>query len=382
MKRLRAAVVGAGHVGRFHAQKLAGLDGVELVAVVDPVEARRNAVAAECHTQPLADHRSLADRIDAAVIATPTQLHHSIALELLQRGVHLFVEKPLCATAAEADELVRAAARRKVVLRVGHVERFNPALDPVRAELSDPKYIEAVRAAPFSFRSTDIGVVLDLMIHDIDLVLSMVRSRVRKVDALGLSVLGAHEDVANARLEFQCGCVAVLSASRVSYEAVRRMHVWTPRAFAAVDFAARTGTLVRPDPALVRRRLDLASLAAQGAEQRAQRLAALLPRQQTQCDPVDALRLELGEFVQSIRKSQAPSGGDRAALGCSGEEARDAVAVAERILAKITAHAWDDQPDGLVGPLAIPRPSVLPARAASARWSWQTARGRTRREAG
>ena len=378
MKTLRAAVVGAGHLGRFHAQKLARLEGVELVAVVDPVEARRNVVAAECHAQPLADHRPLVDRIDAAVIATPTQFHHSVALELLDRGIHLFVEKPLCATAAEADELVRAAQRRGVVLQVGHIERFNPALDPIRAELSDPKYIEAVRAAPFSFRSTDIGVVLDLMIHDIDLVLSIVRSRVRKVDALGLSVLGAHEDVANARLEFQCGCVAVLSASRVSCEAVRRMQIWTPRAFAAVDFAARTSTLVRPDSALVDRRLDLASLAAQDPEQRAQRLEALLPRQQRQCEPVDALLLELSDFVESIRNrgTAAPGCVGTAALGCSGEQGRDAVALAERILAKIAAHAWDDQPDGLVGPLAIPRPSVLPAP------HWQMAGGRTRREAG
>ena len=370
MKDLRTAVVGAGHLGRFHAQKLARLDGVELVAVVDPVEARRNAVAAECHTQPLADHRPLADRIDAAGIAAPTQFHHSVALDLLDWGVHLFVEKPLSATAAQADELVAAAKRRGVVLQVGHVERFNPALKPVRAELVDAKYIEAVRAAPFSFRSTDIGVVLDPMIHDIDLVLSLVRSRVRKVDALGLSVLGAHEDVANARLEFQCGCVATLSASRVSYEAVRRMSVWTPRAFAAVDFAARTSTLVRPDAALVDRRFDLASLATPEPQQRAQQLAALLPRQQTQSEPVDALLLELTEFVQNIRSRAT------AVLGCSGEEGRDAIAVAERILAKIAGHAWDDQPDGLVGPLAIPRPSVLPSP------HWQMAHGRTRREAG
>jgi len=167
---------------------------------------------------------------------------------------------------------------------------------------------------------------------------------------------------------------------------VRRMHVWTPRAFAAVDFASRTSTLVRPDAALVDRRLDLASLAAQDPEQRAQRLEALLPRQQRQCEPVDALLLELNDFVESIRGrgtaapgcvgTAAPGCVGTAALGCSGEQGRDAVALAERILAKIAAHAWDDQPDGLVGPLAIPRPSVLPAP------HWQMAGGRTRREAG
>ena len=250
--------------------------------------------------RPLADHRSLAGQIDAAVIAAPTRLHHAIALDLLDRGVHLLVEKPLAATAAEADDLVKAARRRGLVLQVGHVERFNPALGPL-PDLADPKYMEALRAGPFTFRSTDIGVVLDLMIHDIDLVLSLVPSRVRKIEALGLSVLGGHEDVANARLEFECGCVAVLSASRVSYHSVRRMHVWTPRAFAAVDFAARTSTLVRPDGTLLDRRFDLDCFAPEGAEQKERLLQALLPCEERHFEPVDALLLEISDFLESIR---------------------------------------------------------------------------------
>ena len=372
MNRIRAAVVGVGHLGRFHAEKLARSEAVRLVGVVDPVEARRLHVAAECQTQPFPDHRSLAGQIDAAVIAAPTRLHHPIALELLERGIHLLVEKPLAATAAEADDLVKAARRRKLVLRVGHVERFNPALETLRADLADPKYIEALRAGPFSFRSTDIGVVLDLMIHDLDLVLSLVHSRVRKIDALGLSVLGGHEDVANARLEFDSGCVAVLSASRVSCQAVRRMHVWTLRAFAAVDFAARSSTLVRPDSTLLDRRFDLDCFAPEDAKQKERLLEALLPREERHSEPVDALLLELNDFLDSVRQCSAAAPGC-ASPACSGEQGRDAVALAERILAKIAAHAWDDQPDGLVGPLATARPSVLPSP------RWQLDRGRSRR---
>ena len=216
--------------------------------------ASRNRLAAECNTQPLADHRSLVGRIDAAVIAAPTSLHHGLALELLDAGTHLLVEKPICASLVDADDLVAAARRHSLVLQVGHVERFNPAFTHAVPHVRNPKYIEATRTAGFTFRSIDVGVVLDLMIHDIDLVLSLVRSRVRRVEALGISVLGGHEDVANARLEFECGCVAALSASRVSHDQVRRMQVWSPRAFAGMDFSTRTTTLVRPSEALLRRR--------------------------------------------------------------------------------------------------------------------------------
>ena len=186
------------------------------------------------------------------MIAAPTVLHHRLAVDLLEAGTHLLVEKPICTTVAEADELVELARRRQLVLQVGHVERFNPALAAAAPHARNPKFIEAVRASGFTFRSMDVGVVLDLMIHDIDLVLSLVRSPLRSVDALGVSILGGHEDVAHARLEFQSGCVANLSASRVSYEPARKMQIWAPRAYANIDFGTRTTTLVRPSEALLR----------------------------------------------------------------------------------------------------------------------------------
>ena len=344
MRRLRVAVVGAGRLGGFHAQKLAACEQVELLAVVDPIPAARNRVAAECNTQALADCDPLLGRLDAAVIAAPTRWHHRLSLDLLRRGIHLLVEKPLCATLAEAEELVDVARRRGVVLQVGHVERFNPAYGAAVAHTANPRYVEAVRASGFTFRSTDVGVVLDLMIHDLDLILALVRSRVRRVDALGLSVMGGHEDVANARLEFENGCVATLSASRVSYQAVRRMHVWSRDAFAAIDFASRTTTLVRPSNTLLDRQLDVDRLSPAEAEHYRQHLfEELLPRTQQEFEAVDALALEQADFVDSIQTLRRPR--------VPGEAGRDAIALAEQILARIHTHAWDESADGLVGPL-------------------------------
>ena len=304
MNKLRMAVIGAGRLGGFHAQKLADRDDVELVAVVDPLPANRERVAAAMpYRRPVADYAGLfgstrrrGDRL-AHGLASPASPG-----SFSKRAFTLLVEKPLCATPAEADELVATARRRNVVLQVGHVERFNPAFHAAAAQLRDPKYIEAVRTSGFTFRSTDVGVVLDLMIHDIDLVLSMVGSPLRKVDALGFSVLGGHEDVANARLEFECGCVATLSASRVSYEAMRRMQVWSAEGFAAVDFAARTATLVRPSETLRRRQFHVDGLTPEGVEHYRQHFAEEhLPQERLTFDAVDALALELDDFIDSIR---------------------------------------------------------------------------------
>ncbi|HUT12209.1 MAG TPA: Gfo/Idh/MocA family oxidoreductase [Thermoguttaceae bacterium] len=352
--KLRLAVVGAGRLGGFHARKIADRDDAELTAVVDPSPESRNRVAAECRTQALPDCGPLPGRIDAAVIAAPTRLHHRLALDLLKSGIHLLVEKPICSTRAEADELVETARRHRLVLQVGHVERFNPAFAAATAQVENPKYIEAVRAGPFTFRSTDVGVVLDLMIHDIDLVLSMVRSRVRKVDALGLSVLGGHEDVANARLQFENGCVATLSASRVSYEPVRRMHVWSLRSFAGIDFATRAVNVVRPSETLLRRQFDVDALSPEQVEHYLGHLSEEhLPCQRVEFEAVDALALQLQDFFEAIRTARRPR--------VTGEAGRDALAVAEQILARIHTHAWDDLSEGPVGPLAVGRPRVIPA---------------------
>jgi len=354
VNRLRVAVIGAGRLGGFHAQKLAAMEDVELVAVADPAETARRRVAQQCHTRAVADHRELYGQVDGVVIAAPTKFHHRLGLAFLHRGIHVLMEKPLATTAIEARELVEAARHREVVLQVGHVERFNPALALAATHVHDPKYIEATRASGFTFRGTDVGVVLDLMIHDIDLVLSMVRSPVRRVDALGLSVMGGHEDTANARIEFESGCVATLGASRVSPWPVRQMNIWSRRGFAHVDFGARTATLIHPSEKLLRRQLDVDSLPVEEVEHLKEHLFdEHLFREDHEADAVDALNLELRDFVSAIGTPHAPRVG-----GVAGWEA---IAVAEQILDRINHHAWDNAPQGPVGPRVTPPLPVVPA---------------------
>jgi predicted dehydrogenase len=326
MNKLRMAVVGAGRLGGFHAQKLAARDDVDLLAIVDPIPSARDRVAAQCHTEALADYAGLLDRLDGAVIASPTSLHHRIARDFLAAGVPLLVEKPICTSSAEADELVSLARKKNIVLQVGHVERFNPAFHAVASNVRGVKFIDAVRASGYTFRSTDVGVVLDLMIHDIDLVLSIAGSPVRRVEAIGATVVGGHEDIANARIEFENGCVANLSASRVSYEAVRRMHVWSAEGFAAIDFATRTATTVRPSETLLQRQFHVDALTPEQLDyQRTHFADEHLPRSQATYDAVDALAMEDGDFVESIRDSREPR--------VNGQAGRDALAVAEQVLA-------------------------------------------------
>lgn len=371
MTRLRMAVIGTGHLGRVHARVLASLDSVELVGVVDPNAAACDMVAADLKTRSLRHYRPLLGEIDAAVIATPTQLHRDVATELLSQGVHVLVEKPLASTAAQADELVELAARFGCVLQVGHVERFNPALTAALPYLGEPKYIEAVRAGVFAFRSLDIGVVMDLMIHDIDLVLSLVRSPAVRVEALGISVFGDREDVANARLTFENGCVATLSASRASYAALRKMHVWSPRAFVSLDLGARQASLVRPSETLLRRQFDAASLPPEAVGEVKERLFEdLLPLETLQVEPCDQITAELMDFIDSVQHAREPR--------VSGAQGRDAIVVAEAVLAAIETHAWDGTADGRHGPFATPLPRVIPAP----HWNLAPQRDAARKEAG
>jgi predicted dehydrogenase len=372
LKPVNVAVVGVGHLGRIHARILAGLPQFSLAGLVDPVAENLDRAVADFRAPGFRHPRELAGAIDAAVIAAPTRFHHQVASELLCQGVHLLVEKPLAATYKEACELVDLARRHGAVLQVGHVERFNPAFAAAQPHIGAPKYVSAVRRSGFSFRSTDIGVVLDLMIHDIDLVLSLVRSPLRQVEALGLALFGRHEDVANARLAFENGCVVELSASRASRAPMRTMDVWSHRAFASLDFTARTAAVIRPSNAILRRELDVERLSAADRDAlRDKLLAEHLPVDQLSAEPRDAITAELEDFAASIRDGRAPQ--------VTGEAGRDAVDVAERILAKIARHAWDGTPDGLVGPQVVPARQIIPGP----HWGRKpTATPAERREAG
>jgi predicted dehydrogenase len=236
---LRIAVVGVGHLGRHHARILASLPGVALEAVVDTNRARADEIAAAHRTVALYDARDLLGRVDAVTIAVPTEIHREIALPFLDAKIPVLGEKPMTRSLEEADDLIAAAARSGVVLAVGHTERFNPAVAAAAPLLTDPRFIEVHRLGTFPERSLDIDVVFDLMIHDLDVVLSLVRSDVESIEAVGVPVLTPRVDIANARLTFANGCIANITASRISRDRVRKIRFFQPTAYLSIDYAAQ-----------------------------------------------------------------------------------------------------------------------------------------------
>ena len=242
---MRTAVIGVGYLGRFHAQKYAALPESTLVAVVDPSEQARSAVAAELKVAAFADYRELLGKVDAVSVVTPTPMHYEVAEAFLNAGAHVLVEKPMTTTVAQGERLVELAARRGKVLAVGHLERFNAAIQAVQPTLSAPRFLESARLAPFKQRGTDVNVVLDLMIHDIDLILSIVRSPVIAVDAIGSSVFSKEIDIANARLRFKNGCVANATASRVSLKTERKLRLFQDDAYISMDLQQKILTVIR-----------------------------------------------------------------------------------------------------------------------------------------
>jgi predicted dehydrogenase len=338
------AVVGVGHLGKEHARILAGLEAVELVGVADINAEQARAVADRLGTQPFNDYRPLLDRVDAVSVVVPTSEHFTVASECLARGLPVLVEKPLAATLEEAEALVELAERQRVPLQVGHIERFNPAFEELLARPLQPRFVACQRVGPFSGRSADVGVVLDLMIHDLDLLLALVRSPVRRVEAVGVSLFGVPEDVANARLHFVNGCVADVTASRASPAPQRAMHVWAPEGYARVDFRTRRLTLVQPSAQLRRRGLDSGSL----ARLREELFGRHLEVRELDLEQGDQLTRELQDFVRCVRSGEEPRVGGTAGL--------NAMALASRVLDSLRSHAWDGWGQGPTGPLDLPAP--------------------------
>ena len=329
VKRLKLAVVGAGHLGRIHTRLASQREDFELVAVVDPVAEAREDLARQFQTQATATVDSLAGKIDAAIIAAPTQFHYAVARDLLERGVHCLVEKPITTTVAEADALIAAARRRGLVLQVGHVERFNPAVVAVKSELGRIRAIEAVRSSGYSCRSTDVGVILDLMIHDLDLVLSLTSGEVSAVTASALTVVGPHEDVAQARLELTDGCVANLSVSRVSCQPQRTWQIYGERAFAMLDLTSGTARILRPTELLTQGDLDVQQLnLAEKNLVKENFFRDLLALETKAVAPRNAIEDEQSDFVQAIRSGGQPQ--------VTGDDGRRALATAQRILNQLS----------------------------------------------
>ncbi len=241
MKKLKCAVIGTGYLGKFHAEKYASLPDCELVAVVDINEAAAKEVAEKYGAVVLTDYQSLLGKVDAVSIVVPTTLHHKVSKDFLNACTHVLVEKPITVTVAEADELIAIARQNNLILQVGHLERFNPAVLGLDQE-EKPLFIESHRLSPFNPRANDVSVVLDLMIHDIDIILALVNSEVERIDASGTAVLTKGTDIANARLLFKNGCVANVTASRISLKMERKMRMFRPSSYVSVDFQNRVLT--------------------------------------------------------------------------------------------------------------------------------------------
>lgn len=303
---MRVAVIGVGHLGQHHARIYAAMEGVELVGVVDTNRARAEEIAQKFGTVAFHDPQALAGRVEAVSVAVPTEAHLAVALPLLEARTAVLVEKPLAASLEEADRLIAAAEQSGAVLAAGHTERFNPAIEAARPLIRSPRFIEVHRLGTFPERSLDIDVIFDLMIHDLDLLLALVGSEVVSVEAVGVNVLTPRTDIANARLRFASGCIANLTASRISRERVRKIRFFQHNTYVSVDYAAReveAYKLIPQDgrPAIQGGKLPVAD--------------------------DEPLRRELADFVDAARTGRKP--------GVTGREGRAALALATRVADKM-----------------------------------------------
>ena len=242
---IRAGVVGVGSIGKNHARIYSGLPGVEFSAIHDTNRETGTAISAQYGVKAVSDLSEFAELIDVATVSTPTSDHHETGKFLLHQGKHLLIEKPITETPEQAQELVKLAKERSLILQIGHVERFNPVLSALEQRLTRPRFIESHRLSPYPFRSVEIGVVLDLMIHDLEIILHLVRSPVKSIDAVGVPVLSKGEDIANARIRFQNGCVANVTASRISPEKMRKIRVFQEDAYLSLDYQNQSAEMFR-----------------------------------------------------------------------------------------------------------------------------------------
>lgn len=328
MTQSPVAVIGCGRMGRLHARVYSQLPRARLVGVYDPRAEAAEATAREFNTRAFASIESLIGQVCAVTIATPTAFHLASAEPFLRAGVSCLIEKPLARDEAEGQRLIELAQANGATLQVGHIERYNPAVRAVAALGLRPRYIETIRVSPLPYRSLDVGVVLDIMIHDIDIVLSLVGSRVSKVDATGVSVLGGVEDVCNARLIFENGVVASLTASRLALKTERRLRLFAADAFVSVDYAAKTGHIARAAenlPAL--RQLAARVRGGEVIDPNAVKFADLVKLEPLATQNIDQLQAQATAFLDAVENRTRPV--------VSGEDGLEALRVAQRIVAAI-----------------------------------------------
>ena len=310
-QKLRVAVIGTGYLGKFHAEKYAKMDDVDLVGVVDINKAKAEEVARKVNTKAYETHKEILDKVDAVSVVVPTPAHFIVSKDFLENDVDVLIEKPMTQTLAEADELIRYSEKRGLIIQVGHLERFNPAVVALRSKdiIKKPLFIESHRLSIYQERGTDVSVVLDLMIHDIDIILNFVSSEVKNIHAAGVAVITGHVDIANARLEFENGCVANVTASRISIKNERKIRLFQRDAYISVDFAKREITVIN-----------------QG-ESHGEGLIPGMQISQLNFSQKDALEDELYAFVEAVRRREIPA--------VTGQMGREALNIALNIMEQI-----------------------------------------------
>jgi predicted dehydrogenase len=309
VKKIRVGVVGVGYFGQFHAEKYANIDGVELVGVVDVDTPRAREIAKRYRTQPFSHHADLFNKVQAVSIAVPTPFHYSMTKDFFLRGIDVLLEKPISNTLKEADELMELAQSKGLILQIGHLERFNGALSGLQGRVRNPWFIEARRLGPFSGRGTEVDVVLDLMVHDIDIILSLVDSKVKELQAVGIPFITHTLDIANARIEFENGCTASLTASRISKEKVRKTRIFQPNGIFSIDYLSQKLSFSKKGGSL-------------GKEKIPEMVTEDIP-----VEKIDLLETEIHSFLQSVR--------ERKNARVSGLDGKRALEVALQIIQKI-----------------------------------------------
>lgn len=331
---MRAAVIGVGHMGSHHARIYSEIPDVELVAVVDESIDRAREVAQRHGCQAYGDVADVLGKIDVASVAVPTVYHHLVAKPLIEARVSVLIEKPIAKDTETGRQMLEWADRADCVISVGHSERFNPVVLAMKRMEFEPKFIETHRISPFTFRSADIGVVHDMMIHDIDIVLHLVKDRKYRVAAAGFPVLGPHEDIANARVHFSNGCVANLTASRLALKTERKIRVFNPDAYLSMDYGRKTGIAIKKDA-----NLDLLTLARERDFKDLSQMAnfdfgSMVNIEPLDVDPtVEPLRAEIESFLHAVRTKTPPA--------VTGEDGVAALQLAERIVESLTSHDWN-----------------------------------------
>lgn len=332
MNPVRIGVVGVGHLGKHHVRLLSDHPDAQLVGVADKNVESLEETATKYSVQGFVDYRELNGKVDAVTVAVPTRQHRQVAGFFLEQGVDVLVEKPLAPSVADGRELVDLANTHGRILQVGHVERFNTGLKAIMELGLDVRYIETHRLAPFSFRSTDIGVVLDLMIHDLDLVFGMMHSPLESVDAFGGAVFTPAEDMASAILKFADGAVAHLTASRIALKPMRKMRIFSRDGYASLDFHSSKGTVIRKNPGWDLEKLDIASVDTDSEDLWKYVFGGLLSVDEYQLDEGNPLLDELTAFVETVQNRGVPV--------VSGEDGLLAVEAAERVVVAIGGNRW------------------------------------------